>query len=300
MSMSRNRRVHAWSIALVCALVFLFSASPLQVLRASQDPVTPPVAGQDPAAPAAGRGAGRGGPQPYASVVTAAFTSDDGVFKVHTNKSPDTVLFEIPNTQLDKDFVWDVSIKKTTIGAGFGGQNVSSRTVRWTKRGDRLLLLNMDYSITADADEMVARAVADANYPAIISTLDIRAYNADRSASVVDMTTFFKEGVAEFRAGAAIGGRGIAADRSFLERAVSFPENVNVEATLTFTGWRRGGRGWWWRTRRRRRGARHARAQRHGRRASQHSEVAGHAHDVAQLRRARGLRHGQQSVVRHR
>jgi len=234
--MSRNRRVHAWSIALVCALVFLFSASPLQVLRANQDPVPPPAAGQDPAAPAAGRGAGRGGPQPYASVVTNAFTSDDGVFKVHTNKSPDTVLFEIPNTQLDKDFVWDVSIKKTTIGAGFGGQNVSSRTVRWTKRGDRLLLLNMDYSITADADEMVARAVADANYPAIISTLPIAAYNADRSASVVDMTTFFKDGVAEFRAGAAIGGRGVAADRSFLERAVSFPENVNVEAMLTFTG----------------------------------------------------------------
>src|SRR6186713_1270657 len=108
MSMSRNRRVHAWSIALVCALVFLFSASPIQVLRADQDPVTPPATGQDPATPAPGRGGGRGGPQPYASVVTNAFTSDDGVFKVH--KSADTILFEIPNTQLDKDFVWDVSI----------------------------------------------------------------------------------------------------------------------------------------------------------------------------------------------
>src|SRR4249920_88584 len=103
--MSRNRRLHAWSIALVCALVFLFSASAKQVLRADQDPVPPPAATQDPATPAPGRGAGQGGaPRPYASVVTAAFTTDDGVFKVHTNKSPDTVLFEIPNTQLDKDF----------------------------------------------------------------------------------------------------------------------------------------------------------------------------------------------------
>ncbi len=43
------------------------------------------------------------------------------------------------------------------------------------------------------------------------------------------------DGVAEFRAGAAIGGRAMDASRSFLEHAMSFPENINVEATLTFT-----------------------------------------------------------------
>ena len=62
----------------------------------------------------------------------------------------DSVLFEIPKGELDKDFVWNVAIKKTTIGAGFGGQNVSSHVVRWTKRGDRILLQGVDYSITAD------------------------------------------------------------------------------------------------------------------------------------------------------
>jgi len=241
--MSRTRRLHAWSIALVCALVFVFSSSPAQVLRAVagivtpgaviQDPVTPP---QDPAAPAPGRG-GRGGPQPYAQVVTSQMKSDDGVFKVHHGPlaNTDSILFEIPTKEFDKDFVWDVSIKKTTLGAGFGGQHVSNRTIRFTPRGDRLLMLNMDYSITGATDEMVAKAVADANYPAIIATLPVLAYGPNKEA-VVDMSTFFKEGIAEFRAGAAIGGRGIAAERSFLERAVAFPENVNVEATLTFTG----------------------------------------------------------------
>ena len=51
--MSRTRRLHAWSIALACALIFLFSSSPTQVLRALSgvvtsgpaipDPVPPPV-----------------------------------------------------------------------------------------------------------------------------------------------------------------------------------------------------------------------------------------------------------------
>ena len=40
----------------------------------------------------------------------------------------------------------------------------------------------------------------------------------------------------EFSVASAIGGRGTDATRSFLERAVSFPENINIEATLTFTG----------------------------------------------------------------
>ena len=107
--------------------------------------------------------------------------------------------------------------------------------VRWTKRGDRILLQGVNYSITADPSDPVAGAVADANYPAIIRTLPVAAYGPNGEA-VVDVTTFFMEGVPEFAARGAVGGRGMAADRSFLERAVSFPENINVEATLTFTG----------------------------------------------------------------
>ncbi len=221
------------SAACVATLVVVVSAKPM-----TQDPPVPPP--QDPAAdPAAGRG-GRGAnaaPRPYAQVVTSAFKTDDGIFKVHRGmmNGTDTVLFEIPQNELDKDFVWNVSIKKTTVGVGFGGQNVSSRVVRWVKRGDRILLLGIDYSTTADPMSEVAQAVADANYPAIIRTMPVEAY-ASNGDAVINATTFFLDGVPEFQARGAVGGRGVAADRSFLERAVSFPDNINVESTLTFTG----------------------------------------------------------------
>ena len=249
--MSRNRNVLAWSLALISATAFAAGAAfpqAAQLLRqglmataSAQDPVptTPPQQQQD---PEAGRGGpGRGGqaqaPRPYAQVVTSAMKSDEGVFKVHRGMvgATDTIYFEIPKGELDKDFVWNVALKKTTVGVGFGGQNVSSNVVRWTKRGDRILLQGVNYSITADPSDPVAGAVADANYPAIIRTLPVAAYGPNGEA-VVDVTTFFMEGVPEFAARGAVGGRGIAADRSFLERAVSFPENINVEATLTFTG----------------------------------------------------------------
>jgi hypothetical protein len=226
-----------WILSAACAatLVAVVSAKTI-----SQDPppATPPA--QDPADPAAGRAGGRGAnqaPRPYAQVITSAFKSDDGIFKVHRGMigATDSVLFEIPKGELDKDFVWDVSIKKTTVGVGFGGQNVSSRVVRWTKRGDRILLLGIDYSTTADPASEVAQAVAAANYPSIIRSLPVWAYGPNGEA-VIDATAFFMEGVTEFQARGAVGGRGLAADRSFLERAISFPDNINVESTLTFTG----------------------------------------------------------------
>jgi hypothetical protein len=245
--MSRNRIISRWSLAIASVIAFAigaFAPSVARIVRnsvivtvAAQDPVTPPAQEPD---PAAGRGAGRGqAPRPYAQVVTSAFKTDDGVFKVHRGmlNGTDSVLFEIPAKELDKDFVWNVSLKKTTLGAGFGGQSVSSRIVRWTKRGDRILLLGIDYSITADAADPVATAVADANYPAIIRTLPVLAYAANNDP-VIDATSLVMDGQGsppEFSARGAIGGRAMAADRSFLERAVSFPENVNIEATLTYT-----------------------------------------------------------------
>lgn len=244
--MSRHRRVHAWSIALASGLAFLLAASANDVVRAltgdrgflsAQEPPPPPTQ-QEPPDPGRGGGPGRAGqaaaPRPYNTVVTGNVRTDDGVVKVHRTAN-DQVYFEIPQALLGKDLVWHTSIKKTTIGAGFGGQEVGNRVVSFVKKGDRILLLNMDYSTYADPTLPVAQAVADANYPGIIRTFPVMAY-APNQDPVIDMTPMFMTDIPEFSVRAAIGGNAIQADRSFLERVVSLPENVNVEATLTFTG----------------------------------------------------------------
>jgi hypothetical protein len=244
--MSRSPSICSWILAAVCAASFVVASSPElgapDHLAAWQDPVQDPPT--DPPGGRAGRqgGGANQGPRPYAQVITSAAKTDEGVFKVH--RANDTLYFEIPTKELDKDFVWDVSIKKTTLGAGFGAQNVSSRVVRWSKRGDRILLQSIDYSITGGSDEQVSQAVANSNYPAIIRTLPVAAYGLNGEA-LVDVTALVMEqgggggggggGVPEFSVAGAIGGRGTDQSRSFLKRAVSFPENINVEATLTFT-----------------------------------------------------------------
>ncbi len=193
-----------------------------------------PPAQDPPATP--GRGGGQAQaprPQPYATVITSAAITDDGIFKVH--RVGDRLYYEIPKAELGKDYLLVTTIKKTTIGVGYGGQAAGTRVIRWVPRGDRILILDIDYSVIADDNNPIAQAVDDSNNPSIIRTLNVAAYSPTGDP-VVEVTPLFTTDVPEFSVRARVGGRGLAADRTFLEKAVSFPENINVEATQTFTG----------------------------------------------------------------
>src|SRR5438046_1448058 len=99
-------KLNTWIFSAACAATLVVVVSAKTIV---QDPVPPATAAQDPADPNAGRGGGRGAnqpPRPYAQVVTSAFKSDDGIFKVDRGpiNGTDSVLFEIPKGELDKDF----------------------------------------------------------------------------------------------------------------------------------------------------------------------------------------------------
>lgn len=200
-----------------------------------QDP--PPAGGaQDPATPPAG---GRGGagaaaaPRPYAQVITAAAKTDPGIFTVH--RVGETMYYEIPKAELGKDYLLVTQLKKTTLGAGYGGNPVGNRLLRWELVGNRVLLKNVNYSIVSSnpANE-VAKAVADSNTPAIIRTFNVAAFSASGDP-VIDVTPLYATEIAEFSARRSVNGRGFDASRTFIEKAVSFPQNINVEVTQTFT-----------------------------------------------------------------
>ena len=154
--MFRNPLLRTSMLAIASVTVFTLFAGGDQIVRAvSQNPQNPQTPQQDPEQ--TGRRGGRGGqatppaPRPYAQVITAAAKTDDGIVKVH--RVGETLYYEIPKAQLGKDFLWNTQIKKTTIGAGYGGQAAGSRVVRWVTKGDRVLLLSIDYSLVADQVE---------------------------------------------------------------------------------------------------------------------------------------------------
>ena len=199
--------------------------------QAPQDPSPP--SDQAPAGP---RGRGRGGqppqPRPYDQVITAEARTDEGIFTVH--RVGEQLYYEIPKAELDKDFLWVSQIKRTTIGAGAGGQAAGNRVVRWELRDTRVLLRLIDYSIIADPTAPIARAVANANNPAIARVFNVAAFNPDGDP-VIEVTPLFLTEVPELSVRTRIGARGFDRNRTFLDKVVSFPENINVEVMQTYT-----------------------------------------------------------------
>jgi hypothetical protein len=198
----------------------------------TQDPPTPP---------AGGGGAGQERPQrpepstepkPYDRVITKDAKSDAGVFTVHSIK--DKVYYEIPKSELNKEFLWVSQIAKTTLGVGYGGQAAGNRVVKWERHGNRILLRNVSYDVVADPGLPVSRAVQAANNDTIIMAFNVEAFGKDDSA-VIDVTRLFTTEVTEFSARTRLRARGFDASRSFIEKTKSFPTNIEVEVSQTYT-----------------------------------------------------------------
>jgi hypothetical protein len=115
-------------------------------------------------------------------------------------------------------------------GNSFGGDEFTERVLRWERQGNRVLLRSITFELTADSTLPVYHAVSQATYPPVVAVFKVEAYGPDSSA-VIDVTPLYTTNVPEFTAA-----RGSLDDkRSFIERVNSFPENVEIEATQTFT-----------------------------------------------------------------
>src|SRR5271169_5358972 len=90
-------------------------------------------------------------PQPYDRVITKDAETTKGLFTVHQIK--ERYYYEIPKNELGKDLLWNSQIAKTTAGAGYGGGQLVDKVIRWELKGNRVLLLGIDYSLTADPNE---------------------------------------------------------------------------------------------------------------------------------------------------
>ncbi|HEX7296465.1 MAG TPA: zinc-dependent metalloprotease, partial [Pyrinomonadaceae bacterium] len=218
----------------VSALVLLFMVAAFIIAPRShaQDPPQTPAAGGQGGQERPGRPDQTAEPRPYERVITKDAKSDQGIFTVHTIK--DKVYYEIPKSELDKEFLWVSQIARTTLGVGYGGQANGNRVVRWERKGNRILLRNVAYDVVADSKLPVSRAVSAANNDTIIMAFNIESFGKDDTA-VIDVTRLFTTEVTEFSARTRLRARGFDATRSFIEKTKSFPTNIEVEVSQTYT-----------------------------------------------------------------
>jgi len=119
--MVRKHKVLSWALGLAGVAALAAGASADQMVQAASQ--SRADTGIEAAPQGRGGGGGRGGgnaqesegPKPYAEVITDEAVTDDGIFTVH--KVGTKYFYEIPQDQLDTDFLWVNQIKKTTTPA---------------------------------------------------------------------------------------------------------------------------------------------------------------------------------------
>jgi len=215
-------------------VVFLAGLCAATGIYAQDDTPAPAQAGR------AGRGAANAEPQPYDKVITKEAKTVKGLFTVHQIK--DTYYYEIPKSELGKDFLWNSQIAKTTIGVGYGGGQYADLVVRWEQKGNRVLLEDVDFSVSADPKSPIAAAVKAADNDTILMSFPVAAFSKEDDP-VIDVTRLFVPTagagggteVPEISARQHIGASGVDASRSFIEHIRPFAENLEAEVTITYT-----------------------------------------------------------------
>jgi hypothetical protein len=219
-----NRTIQASLLAL-CVAAFLSAQEP----PPADTPQTPPAGGpQRPGAAAPSQD-----PQPYDKVITKEAKTKKGVFTVHQIK--DKYYFEIPKDELGKQFLLVSQIAKTTIGVGYGGQELGSRVVYWEASGNKVHLRDVNYSVVADPKTPISQAVSAANNSSIIMTFPVAAFAADKVSPVIEVTRLYSTDVFELSARQRLNATTMDATRSAIDRISPYPENIEVEATHTYT-----------------------------------------------------------------
>ncbi|HEV8599574.1 MAG TPA: zinc-dependent metalloprotease [Gemmatimonadales bacterium] len=194
-------------------------------------------AGQQPASqdttqrPTGAAPSGEPAPRPYSRVITAQAVSRPGLFKTHRIGS--RLYFEIPRAALNKEMLLVTRTARVPVNQGYGGlQAAQNLVLKWERRDHRVLLRTVSYETVADSTSPIYQAVRNANNPTIIAAFNVESYGPD-SAAVIEVTRLYTAPPPEF-VPAARARTPPDANRSFIERVLSFPTNVDVEASLTY------------------------------------------------------------------
>ncbi len=175
--------------------------------------------------------AGEPRPRPYNRVITAEAKTRDGLFKTH--RIGTRLYFEIPRSQLGKEMLLVTRAARVPVNMGYGGQQVgATQVLKWERLDHRVLLRTVSYETVADSTTPIYRAVRNSNNDVVLAGFNVEAYGPD-SAPVIEVTRLYTNPPPEMGPGSRFRGQPDA-NRSFIERVLAFPENIEVEATVTY------------------------------------------------------------------
>lgn len=178
----------------------------------------------------------KGDIQPYEKVITKDAKSDEGLFTVH--KIDDSFFYEIPDSLFNKEMLMVTRIAKTASGLGFGGGKQNTQVLRWQKKDKKVVLRVVSYEVFAADSLPVHEAVVNSNFEPVLYTFPIKAFSADSTATVIEVTDLFNKDVKALglpsRSRKRYKVSRLESEKSFIESVKSYPENIEARHVKTY------------------------------------------------------------------
>jgi hypothetical protein len=172
--------------------------------------------------------------------ITSNMKVDKGLITTYLNKKNE-LYFEIDKSLLMKELL--VVTRLAQIPSDYSGYlNAGSKTaehvVEFVKHGQKILLKEVSYSNIANSNDPISISVSENNFKPILAAFEIK--NSDEDSYLINVTSYFMSDSPGFniirsydKENYKIGG--VDKKRSFIDSANSFPENIEILHTLTFS-----------------------------------------------------------------
>ncbi|MFZ9330897.1 MAG: zinc-dependent metalloprotease [Chitinophagaceae bacterium] len=224
------------ALFLTCSLLMGMESMQAQNRR-DQAPPPPAAPAAAPAAPAAPP-APKTGPRSYKELITPKAKTSKGLFNVH--KIDDKFYFEIKESLFGREIMAITRFSKVAGGGGvYGGELANQQVVKFEKGPDNKVFMRVVTVISvADSTQPIYRAVKNSNLDPIAASFDIKAFGADSTGAIIDVTDYFKGDNQAVSISPSSKRRlnliALQPDKSYIETIKSFPINTEVRSVKTF------------------------------------------------------------------
>jgi hypothetical protein len=183
----------------------------------------------------------------YNEVISQAIRTDSGLFIIHQMKNG--YYFEIPVKMLDKEILLLTNIIQAPSGyrgssgyISFSGDIVGQEIIIFSKGPGRKLFLRktkgfLERSLDTTVNG-VGRSLETSSLQPIAMVFDIKTYNTDSSAIIIDISEYLKGDVSLIlneQTKLTLGQVGtFQQEKSYLEKIESFPENTQVRTVKSY------------------------------------------------------------------
>ena len=196
--------------------------------------------GEKNGAPATASAAPSAADKPFAE--WSKFTKDaerkKGFFTLWRKR--DNLYLELAKDQLEQPFLYIVSVARG-IGSNslLGGLPLDDRMLQWERHGDRILLVQVNTQFVAPKGTPIDRAMAISIPNSIVQSFKIESEQDSTKSVLIDVGGLVLSDVTDLaeQMRGALGGVSVRFDRerSMLGNLKTFPDNTEMEVTLTYT-----------------------------------------------------------------